>query len=51
MVDQVVVKQEMDYLTQFVAIVCFVGGAASMVMIPQWIRQVQDELHSPINFW
>jgi hypothetical protein len=49
-VDQDVVKQEMDYLTQFVSIVCFIGGSPPMAAIPQWIKQLQNEIKSSLSF-
>jgi hypothetical protein len=49
-VDQDVVKQEMDYLTQFVLIVCFIGGSPPMAAIPQWIKQLQNKIKSSLSF-
>jgi hypothetical protein len=44
LVDQDVIKPKMDYLTQFVAIACFVGGVPPMAAIPSWLLQLQWEV-------
>jgi hypothetical protein len=48
-VDQDVVKQEMEYLTKFVSIVCFVGGAPSQGTMSQWIAQLQRDARCPLS--
>ena len=37
-VDQDIVKEEMEYLIQFLSIVCFVGGALPQASILQWLN-------------
>jgi hypothetical protein len=39
-IDQDIVKQEMEYLRQYVAIVCVIGGSPVMSTISGWIVQV-----------
>ena len=40
----------MEYLKQYVAIMCVIGGSPAMSTIPGWIAQVQVVLRSPITF-
>jgi hypothetical protein len=50
-VDQDIVKEEMEYLTQFLSIfVCFVGGALPQASIPQWLNQLQRDTRCPLSF-
>jgi hypothetical protein len=40
----------MDYLTQFVSIICYVGGALPQASIPQWLIHLQRETRCLLAF-
>jgi hypothetical protein len=41
----------MDYLIQFVAIICFVGGAPPpQILVPQWLSHFQRDMCCPFFF-
>jgi hypothetical protein len=48
-VDQDIITQEMDYLTQFMAIVCIIGGAPPHAQLPQWLSLLQRDFRYPLS--
>jgi hypothetical protein len=47
-VDQNVVKQEMDFLSQFIVIASFIGGCPSEQMLTLWLIQLQVRIEGAV---
>lgn len=48
-VDQALVKQEMDFLTNLVATACFVGGKPPNTQLRHWLTQVQETVQGSLT--